>query len=500
MIRAIKGDITKVTGFQAIVNSANNSLLGGAGVDGAIHRAAGPQLRTECRRLNGCETGESRITLGYNLPCNHIIHSVGPVWMGGTAGEEELLRSCYISALTLALENNIRKIAFSAISSGEYGYPAELSSKVAVAAVFDFLKDNPDSFDDICWVVPDDNSASVYAAEIKAATPKKTEPKKKKAAKKAEVAEEVAESAEEAAENDKEVAENAEESAEGVGKDTVEDSVDSSSEGAAEDSEGSEDSTSGNKAEDGENATDSSADGTEEISDNTAESSADESEKSEKAPENTSQTPSTNSTVGSFHGAIWNRYDINWLIREVDSGKKLTYTCFWHANENSENNILSTWYGGRLIFINGRKYDTVEQYLMSEMALLFRDMGTYELIMAEPDPNQCKKYARNIQHFDEAAWQMIFKEVIFHGNVGKAISDKEFAKALLATGDSILVEASPFDDIYGAGMKESELLNEDGTLKVHPREWRAYKSERQAENALGFVLMAVRDYLRMFTE
>ncbi len=478
MIRAIKGDITKVTGFQAIVNSANNSLLGGAGVDGAIHRAAGPQLRTECRRLNGCETGESRITLGYNLPCNHIIHSVGPVWMGGTAGEEDLLRSCYISALTLALENNIRKIAFSAISSGEYGYPAELSSKVAVEAVFDFLKDNPDSFDDICWVVPDDNSASVYAAEIKAATPKKTEPKKKKAAKKAEVVEE------EVAENAEEAVENAEESAEGVEENTAEDIVGNASESSA----------------DGAGKSENADDGTEEISDNTAESSADESEKSEKAPENTSQTASTNSTVGSFHGAIWNRYDINWLIREVDSGKKLTYTCFWHANENSENNILSTWYSGRLIFINGRKYDTVEQYLMSEMALLFRDMGTYELIVAEPDPNQCKKYARNIQHFDEAAWQMIFKEVIFHGNVGKAISDKEFAKTLLSTGDSILVEASPFDDIYGAGMKESELLNEDGTLKVHPREWRAYKSERQAENALGFVLMAVRDYLRMFTE
>ena len=482
MIRVIKGDITKVTGFQAIVNSANNSLLGGAGVDGAIHRAAGPQLRTECRRLNGCETGESRITLGYNLPCGHIIHSVGPVWMGGTAGEEDLLKACYSSALQLAIDNNIRKLAFSAISSGEYGYPSELASKVAVAAVCDFIKDNPDSFDDICWVVQDDNTASAYAAEIKAAAPKKTEPKKKKVAKKAEVVEEeVTENAEE----DSETAETAGDGAEAGTDSVAEGTGENTSEGAAEKAEGSADGTSGDKAEDGGNASESSANGAGE---------------SEKAPENTSKTASTSSTIGSFHGAIWNRYDINWLIKELDEGKQHNYTCFWHGDENSENNILSSWYGGRLIFINGRKYDTVEQYLMSEMALLFGDTDTYELIMSEPDPAQCKKYGRNIKHFDEAAWEIVFREVIFHGNVGKAISDKEFAQALLATGDSVLIEASPFDDIYGAGMKESELLNEDGTLKVLPKEWRAYKSERQAQNVLGFVLMAVRDYLRMFSE
>ncbi len=476
MIRVIKGDITKVTGFQAIVNSANNSLLGGAGVDGAIHRAAGPQLRTECRRLNGCETGESRITLGYNLPCGHIIHSVGPVWMGGTAGEEDLLKACYSSALQLAIDNNIRKLAFSAISSGEYGYPSELASKVAVAAVCDFIKDNPDSFDDICWVVQDDNTASAYAAEIKAAAPKKTEPKKKKVAKKAEKAVEEVEEEDSASDSSDEVKE--------------EDSVSDSSDDVKE----AKDSTI-----DASNAANETADATKEEAGSADENVASSSEEN-GSDVNCKISQATIPPTLTFNGAIWKKYDINWLIKELDEGKQHNYTCFWHGDENSENNILSSWYGGRLIFINGRKYDTVEQYLMSEMALLFGDTDTYELIMSEPDPAQCKKYGRNIKHFDEAAWEIVFREVIFHGNVGKAISDKEFAQALLATGDSVLIEASPFDDIYGAGMKESELLNEDGTLKVLPKEWRAYKSERQAQNVLGFVLMAVRDYLRMFSE
>ena len=537
MIRVIKGDITKVTGFQAIVNSANNSLLGGGGVDGQIHRAAGPQLRTECRKLNGCETGESRITLGYNLPCNYIIHSVGPVWMGGTAGEEDLLRSCYFSALSLALDNNIRKIAFSAISSGEYGYPAELSSKIAVAAVMDFIKDNPNSFDDICWVVTDDNTASVFAAEIKAAAPKKAEPKKKKTTKKAEAAEETDTDADGEAETDLDASgeslatastkdsDGDEENAEAVetspkegeaaaGKfEESENAADSKDSGTTKDSTGNtkeKNSYSSDEANTSDVKGVNSADVMEEADDSGKDNNATEDSKVDESSENIvedaekstieSSKTSTSDTIGNFNGAIWNRYDIRWLIKDSDKGVQHTYTCFWHSNENSENSILSTWYGGKLIFINGRKYDTVEQYIMSEMALLFGDMGTYQLIMAEPDPGQCKKYARNIQHFDEAAWSMIFKEVIFHGNVGKAVSDKEFARALLATGDSVLIEASPFDDIYGAGMKESELLDEDGTLKVPPRLWRAYKSDRQAQNALGFVLMAVRDYLRMFMD
>ena len=160
-IELYQGDVTKLK-IDAIVNAANTTLLGGGGVDGAIHRAAGPKLLEECKQLNGCKTGEAKITKGYNLPAKFVIHTPGPVWYGGKNNETELLAACYLNSLQLAKDHGIKSIAFPAISTGVYAFPLEQAARIAVKTVQDFVAANPQVLEKVVFVVFSPAALKVY--------------------------------------------------------------------------------------------------------------------------------------------------------------------------------------------------------------------------------------------------------------------------------------------------------------------------------------------------
>lgn len=167
-IKIEKGDITTFA-VDAIVNAANESLLGGGGVDGAIHKAAGPELLEYCRSLNGCKTGEAKITPGFNLPARHVIHTVGPIWNGGNEGEPDLLRACYMNSMRLGREHGVKSIAFPSISTGIYGYPFDAAARIALDAVMEFLAED-ETIESVIFVTFSDRDLESMQTIVKETT------------------------------------------------------------------------------------------------------------------------------------------------------------------------------------------------------------------------------------------------------------------------------------------------------------------------------------------
>lgn len=169
ILSVVLGDIATLT-VGAVVNAANTTLLGGGGVDGSIHYAAGPDLLEECRRLGGCPTGEARITLGYRLPAKRIIHTVGPIWKGGANGEAALLAACYSNSLRVALDNQLRTVAFPSISTGAYAFPLKLAAPIAVSTVREFVASN-DGLDEVTFCCYSREDLAIYKKLVREGTP-----------------------------------------------------------------------------------------------------------------------------------------------------------------------------------------------------------------------------------------------------------------------------------------------------------------------------------------
>ncbi len=197
-----------------------------------------------------------------------------------------------------------------------------------------------------------------------------------------------------------------------------------------------------------------------------------------------------------FEKKYYEMYDLKWLSEKVDAGEKISCVGFWQAGKEYENCYFSQWYTNVPFVINGREYQNAEKYMMSEKALLFQDYENYDNIMKESDPRKIKAFGRLVKNFDGEAWGKVAREVLFHGNMAKFQSDKELMEKLMQTGDAVLIEASPYDDIYGAGIAIEDLLDNDGFLKVHPQKWHKADSDKIAENKLGFVLMGLREFFK----
>lgn len=487
-VKAILGDITKQNDVDAIVNAANESLLGGGGVDGAIHRAAGSGLHRECRTLNGCKTGEAKLTGAYDLPCEYIVHTVGPVWNGGKSFEDKLLRNCYYNSLLVAKDKGIRSIAFPSISTGVYSYPLDAAADVAVCAVCDFINEHPEMYDMIEWVCFDEKTLAAYSKQIKlyfgdnASTGKAEENPEKEneiVVKTDWKALDMPAKHEVFTLKRKFTPEQMNNLKKGHIPQEMEDKWFWYMEGNTLYAHRSWTGFCVYVINFSEN------------DNHTVTVNREPSQYTETSIDKDRQK--LNELLCWWIGEDYDYYN-EWLSETVGNlkdagiipeelhiGDKTFDAVYFHRPEEP-NGYLSNWYLSSFV-LDGIKFSSNEQYIMYQKCKTFGDEVSAKAVLDTDDTEEQQKIGRKAKGYIPSVWSGLRQMVAVRGLMAKFSQNEELKKKLLDTGDAYLVECAGSDKVWACGIR----LNDDD---------RFYADRWSGSNILGFALMEVRERLR----
>ena len=513
---AVRGDITDDQGVDAIVNAANESLLGGGGVDGAIHRAAGPGLLDECRRLGGCDAGKAKVTGAYALPCKWIIHTVGPRWRGGKSGEAELLASCYRESLSVAVERGARSVAFPSISTGVFRYPVEEAACIAVRTVREFVDTHPGELDQVKWVLFDETTFAAYERQL------------------ADVEASVADAADEdvetmsAGEQKRFVAEWT--MGLGVMGDPTNKGTASQQQrrairsdwktrpmpmerteidlGLSVTTEEFERLAMGHIPQvmedhwfmyfDGESlcfhrswtgicifkvhVVRNKAEDAYVLTCVTANRDRSQYSRTNDKSDQLMAVILVGQVLGKDVGSLWEAYHASEAHGSEAAAKaKPVVVGFWKVPDPL--GCLSNWHpAGFELF--GKRFSTSEHWIMWQKARVMGDFASAEVVLKANDPKLAKVLGRKVSPYDEYLWRDVREQLAYVGIREKFLQNPDIARELLVTGNAVLAEASPVDRIWGVGIAEDDPGFADMTG------WKG-------ENLQGRICMRVRADLRL---